>query len=103
MTDRPLTLMAVHAHPDDEATGTGGVLARYAAEGIRVNAIAPGWVITMPLSTEIAPSVTITPSAEASEAAHPVSDRVATASTTRVVKPRMWPILWGRCGGGARR
>jgi LmbE family N-acetylglucosaminyl deacetylase len=33
--DRPLTLMAVHAHPDDEATGTGGVLARYAAEGVR--------------------------------------------------------------------
>jgi LmbE family N-acetylglucosaminyl deacetylase len=32
---RPLTLMAVHAHPDDEATGTGGVLARAAAEGIR--------------------------------------------------------------------
>src|SRR3954453_4174517 len=27
--------MAVHAHPDDEATGTGGVLARCAAEGIR--------------------------------------------------------------------
>jgi len=36
MNDRaPLTLMAVHAHPDDEATGTGGVFARYAAEGIR--------------------------------------------------------------------
>ncbi len=35
MPDRPLTLMAVHAHPDDEATGTGGVLARYAAEGVR--------------------------------------------------------------------
>ncbi len=35
MTDRPLTLMAVHAHPDDEATGTGGALARYAAEGVR--------------------------------------------------------------------
>jgi LmbE family N-acetylglucosaminyl deacetylase len=28
-----LTLMAVHAHPDDEASSTGGVLARYAAEG----------------------------------------------------------------------
>jgi LmbE family N-acetylglucosaminyl deacetylase len=27
------TLMAVHAHPDDEATSTGGVLARYADEG----------------------------------------------------------------------
>jgi len=31
----PLTLMAVHAHPDDEATSTGGALARYAAEGVR--------------------------------------------------------------------
>ncbi len=35
MPDHPLTLMAVHAHPDDEGTGTGGVLARYADEGIR--------------------------------------------------------------------
>ena len=35
MSDRQLTLMAVHAHPDDEASGTGGVLARYAAEGVR--------------------------------------------------------------------
>jgi LmbE family N-acetylglucosaminyl deacetylase len=35
MADRPLTLMAVHAHPDDEAIGTGGVLARYAQEGVR--------------------------------------------------------------------
>ena len=34
MVERTLTLMAVHAHPDDEATSTGGVLARYAAEGL---------------------------------------------------------------------
>ncbi|WP_229068310.1 PIG-L family deacetylase [Actinoplanes sp. DH11] len=34
MNDRPLTLMAVHAHPDDEVTSTGGVLAKYAAEGV---------------------------------------------------------------------
>jgi LmbE family N-acetylglucosaminyl deacetylase len=27
--------MAVHAHPDDEATSTGGILARYAGQGIR--------------------------------------------------------------------
>lgn len=27
--------MAVHAHPDDEATSTGGILARYAEEGVR--------------------------------------------------------------------
>jgi N-acetyl-1-D-myo-inositol-2-amino-2-deoxy-alpha-D-glucopyranoside deacetylase len=48
----PLTLMAVHAHPDDESIGTGGILARAAAEGIRtvlvtctggeVGEIAPG-------------------------------------------------------------
>ncbi|MGB8649808.1 MAG: PIG-L family deacetylase [Mycobacteriales bacterium] len=35
MTDHPFTLMAVHAHPDDEASTTGGILAKYAAEGIR--------------------------------------------------------------------
>jgi LmbE family N-acetylglucosaminyl deacetylase len=29
------TLMAVHAHPDDEVISTGGVLARYAGEGVR--------------------------------------------------------------------
>jgi LmbE family N-acetylglucosaminyl deacetylase len=34
MDDR-LTLMAVHAHPDDEVLGTGGVFAGYAEEGIR--------------------------------------------------------------------
>ena len=27
--------MVVHAHPDDEAIGTGGTFARYAAEGVR--------------------------------------------------------------------
>ncbi len=31
----PLTLLVVHAHPDDECLGTGGTLARYAAEGVR--------------------------------------------------------------------
>jgi LmbE family N-acetylglucosaminyl deacetylase len=31
----PLTIMAVHAHPDDESSSTGGVLARYSAEGVR--------------------------------------------------------------------
>ncbi len=33
---RPLTLMTVHAHPDDETIGTGGVMARAVAEGRRV-------------------------------------------------------------------
>jgi LmbE family N-acetylglucosaminyl deacetylase len=34
MTDT-LTLMAVHAHPDDEASSTGGVLAKYSAAGLQ--------------------------------------------------------------------
>jgi mycothiol conjugate amidase Mca len=32
----PLTLLAVHAHPDDEAIGTGGILAHYSGSGARV-------------------------------------------------------------------
>jgi N-acetyl-1-D-myo-inositol-2-amino-2-deoxy-alpha-D-glucopyranoside deacetylase len=36
MSERiPLTVMAVHAHPDDEVFGCGGTLARLAAEGAR--------------------------------------------------------------------
>lgn len=34
-TGQPLTLMVVHAHPDDECIGTGGTFPRYAAEGVR--------------------------------------------------------------------
>lgn len=33
------SLLAVFAHPDDEAFGTGGTLARYAAEGVRVSLV----------------------------------------------------------------
>lgn len=33
--DAPRTLLAVHAHPDDECLSTGGILARYVDEGVR--------------------------------------------------------------------
>jgi N-acetyl-1-D-myo-inositol-2-amino-2-deoxy-alpha-D-glucopyranoside deacetylase/mycothiol S-conjugate amidase len=33
--DERLTLMTVHAHPDDECISTGGALARYSDEGLR--------------------------------------------------------------------
>ena len=37
MTDaRPLTLMTVHAHPDDETIGTGGLMAKAVKDGRRV-------------------------------------------------------------------
>ena len=29
------SLLAVYAHPDDEAFGTGGTIARYAGEGVK--------------------------------------------------------------------
>jgi len=35
MTPNRLTLMTVHAHPDDEAVSTGGILHKYAGEGVR--------------------------------------------------------------------
>lgn len=35
MTGSPMTLLVVTAHPDDEAFGTSGTLARYGAEGTR--------------------------------------------------------------------
>jgi LmbE family N-acetylglucosaminyl deacetylase len=35
MRNSDLTLMAVHAHPDDEAMSTGGILHRYGLEGVQ--------------------------------------------------------------------
>ena len=35
----PRSLLAVFAHPDDETFGGGGLLARYAAEGVRVSMV----------------------------------------------------------------
>ncbi len=35
VTIEQLTLMAIHAHPDDESTSTGGILAHYALQGVR--------------------------------------------------------------------
>lgn len=36
---KPFVLLAVFAHPDDEAFGTGGTLAKYAAEGVDVTLV----------------------------------------------------------------
>jgi len=38
MSER-VSLLAVFAHPDDESLGTGGVLAKYAAEGVEVSLV----------------------------------------------------------------
>src|SRR5438045_9784525 len=36
MPDKRFTLMTVHAHPDDESIGTGGLMAKAVAAGHRV-------------------------------------------------------------------
>ena len=38
MTEK-LTMVAIYAHPDDEAFGTGGTLAKYSHEGVDVHLI----------------------------------------------------------------
>jgi N-acetyl-1-D-myo-inositol-2-amino-2-deoxy-alpha-D-glucopyranoside deacetylase len=37
--DRRLKLCGIYAHPDDETLGTGGTLARYAAEGVETHVL----------------------------------------------------------------
>ena len=60
MTEK-LTLVAIFAHPDDEAFGTGGTLAKYAHEGVAVHLVTatlgeagevanPDLIFTQPLS-----------------------------------------------------
>jgi LmbE family N-acetylglucosaminyl deacetylase len=39
LATRPLRLMPILAHPDDESLGCGGVIARYAAEGVAVQLV----------------------------------------------------------------
>ena len=35
LNNSELTILAVHAHPDDESISTGGILAKYSAKGLR--------------------------------------------------------------------
>ena len=36
MTEQPLTIMLVHAHPDDEVISTGGIALKYQEQGARI-------------------------------------------------------------------
>ena len=70
MSDRPLTLMAVHAHPDDEASTTGGVLAKYSAEGVRT-------VLVTCTNGELGDTPAAKPGEDAHDTSHAVELRLA--------------------------
>lgn len=61
MANAPFRLMAVHAHPDDEAVATGGTLALYAARGAHTILVTctrgeEGEIVNPELKAEIADS-----------------------------------------------
>ena len=58
-----LSLLCILAHPDDESMGTGGLLAKYAAEGIQTSLVVAtrgerGWQGTWPGSPAENPGIT---------------------------------------------
>ncbi|MGW5093818.1 PIG-L deacetylase family protein [Streptomyces nodosus] len=53
------SLLAVFAHPDDEALAAGGVLARHAASGARTAVVTATWAPDSPRAVELADAVRI--------------------------------------------
>lgn len=51
------SLLAVFAHPDDEAIGSGGVLAQHAASGARTSVVTATWSADSPRAGELADSL----------------------------------------------
>src|SRR3984893_15921406 len=78
----PRTLLAVHAHPDDECIGTGGVLARYAAEGVRSILV----TCTDGAVGEISDPALATPENLAQVRSHELDESVRILKVSRLVK-----------------
>jgi N-acetyl-1-D-myo-inositol-2-amino-2-deoxy-alpha-D-glucopyranoside deacetylase len=76
------TLLAVHAHPDDECLGTGGILARYAAEGVRTVLV----TCTDGAVGEISDPTLATPENLAEVRARELDDAVRILRVSRLVK-----------------
>jgi N-acetyl-1-D-myo-inositol-2-amino-2-deoxy-alpha-D-glucopyranoside deacetylase len=76
------TLMAVHAHPDDECISTGGILARYAAEGVRTILV----TCTDGAVGEISDAALATPENLAEVRSHELDDSVKILNVSRLVK-----------------
>src|SRR5215471_18882100 len=76
------TLLAVHAHPDDECISTGGILARYAAEGVRTILV----TCTDGAVGEISDPALATPENLAEVRSHELDDSVRILNVGRLVK-----------------
>ena len=80
--DARRTLLAVHAHPDDEVIGTGGILARYAAEGVRTVLV----TCTDGAVGEISDPSLATPENLAEVRSHELDESVRLLKVSRLVK-----------------
>lgn len=76
------TLLAVHAHPDDECISTGGILARYAAEGVRTVLV----TCTDGAVGEISDPALATPENLAEVRSHELDDSVRILGISRSVR-----------------
>jgi mycothiol conjugate amidase Mca len=76
------TLLAVHAHPDDECISTGGILARYAAEGVRTVLV----TCTDGAVGEISDPALATPENLAEVRSHELDESVRVLNISRLVK-----------------
>jgi N-acetyl-1-D-myo-inositol-2-amino-2-deoxy-alpha-D-glucopyranoside deacetylase len=75
-------LLAVHAHPDDECIGTGGILARYSAAGVRTVLL----TCTDGAVGEISDPSLATPENLAEVRAHELDEAVRILGVNRLVK-----------------
>jgi N-acetyl-1-D-myo-inositol-2-amino-2-deoxy-alpha-D-glucopyranoside deacetylase len=76
------TLLAVHAHPDDECISTGGILARYAAEGVRTVLV----TCTDGAVGEISDTALATPENLAEVRSHELDESVRVLNISRSVR-----------------
>ena len=86
MDVRHLKLMAVLAHPDDESLGFGGVLARYADEGVETSLV----TATRGQSGRFRGHVRDTPEHPGEKALAAIREVELHAADTR----RWWPTVW---------
>lgn len=104
-----LKLMCVLAHPDDESLGTGGTLAKYAAEGIETYLVTAtrgerGWKGDEQDNPGLE-ALGKTREAELLAAARVLGLREVklTGILISLISCKLWRESWGTCGGSSHK